>query len=232
MVPNRGVGRLAQRGRYSAAMHPLESSLVLAVRWLVPALAVTPLLLAVPEPGDPFGLVMTQLSIIVLFGVALAVALTGHLAGIWFPGSGWAPSRRLLAAAASLVAIDTGAVALLTLASSAALRLDPSLQFLQLLSALDIAWAGAAIALGCYLIWNSRRAAWLGGVVLGVFCVFSIWRYLDIVGFTAAGGWRVSGSDLMRYVIPFDMAAAVVALALLWRGAQVGLRTEQAKLQS
>ena len=65
-----------------------------------------------------------------------------------------------------------------------------------------------------------------------MFCVFSIWRYLDIVGFTATGGWKVSGADLMRYVIPFDMAAAVVAVLLLWRGAHAGLRTEHARPQS
>ena len=69
-------------------------------------------------------------------------------------------------------------------------------------------------------------------MALGVFCVFSIWRYLDIVGFTESGGWKVSGPDLMQYVIPFDMAAAVVAVVLLWRGSQAGLRTEQARVQS
>jgi hypothetical protein len=129
------------------------------------------------------------------------------------------------------VALTTGAVALLTLASSAALRLEPSLQFLQLLSALDIAWAGAAIALGSYLRWGTR-AAWLGGIVLGGFCLFSIWRYLDIVGFTAPGGWQVSGSELMRYVIPSDILAGAAAVVILWVGAHTGLRTEQARLQS
>jgi hypothetical protein len=213
-------------------MHPLEGALILTVRWLVPALVVTPILLVVPQPGDPFGLFVAQLGAIVLFGIALAVALTRHLAGPWFRETDWAPPRRLLAGAAALVALDTGAIALLTLASSAALRFDPSLQFLQLLSALDIVWAGAAIVAGAYLIWGSKRAAWMGGLLLGVFCVFSIWRYLDIVGFTPAGGWKVSGVDLMRYVIPFDMAAAVVAVVMLWRGAHAGLRTEQARLQS
>ena len=213
-------------------MHPLEGALIRTVRWLVPALALTPLLLAVPQPGDPFGLVMVHLSVLVLFGLGLTVTLTRYLTTGWFPGTAWQPRQRLLASAAALVALDTGAVALLTLASSAALRYDPSLQFLQLLSALDIAWAGAAIATGSFLIWGSRRAAWIGGVALGVFCVFSIWRYLDIVGFTESGGWKVSGPNLMQYVIPFDMAAAVVAVVLLWRGSQAGLRTEQARVQS
>ena len=72
----------------------------------------------------------------------------------------------------------------------------------------------------------------LAGIALGAFCIYSVWQYLDVVGFTPAGGWLVSGSDLMRYVIPFDMVAAIVAVIVLWRGAHAGLRTEQATLQS
>ncbi len=214
-------------------MHSLERAVIITVQWLVPALLASVLLLAVPEQEDPFALFIGQLSVIVVFGVALAVHMTRLVVtGEWFSESGWSPARRRVAAASTLVALDTGAVALLTLASSAALRLEPSLQFLQLLSALDIAWAGAAIVFGSYLRWGTRTAGWIGGVILGVFCVFSIWRYLDIVGFTADGGWQVSGSDLMRHVIPFDMLAAVVAVGVLWIGAHTGLRTEQARLQS
>jgi hypothetical protein len=213
-------------------VNPLERALIATVRWLAPALALCMLLLAVPQQDDPFPVFMIQLAVIVAFGIALALHMTRFVASdAWFSGSGWPAARRRLAAAAALVALTTGAVALVTLASSAALRLEPSLQFLQLLSALDIAWAGAAVALGSYLRWGTR-AAWLGGIVLGVFCVFSIWRYLDIVGFTASGGWQVSGSDLMRYVIPYDMVAGAVAVIILWVGAHTGLRTEQARLQS
>ncbi len=219
-------------GDYAHRVTSLEQAVVLTVRWLVPTLVLSLGLLAVPQPDDPFVLFIVHLSGVVAFGVALAARLTRLVvADDWFAGSGWSSVRRRLAAASTLVALTTGAVALLTLASSAALRLEPSLQFLQLLSALDIAWAGAAIVLGSYLRWGIR-AAWIGGIALGVFCVFSIWRYLDIVGFTGAGGWKVSGSDLMAYVIPFDMVAAVVAIVILWIGAHTGLRTEQARLQS
>ena len=214
-------------------MHSLERAVIGTVQWLVPALLASVVLLAVPVQEDPLVLFIGQLSVLVVFGLALAVHLTPLVAGDeWFSESGWSPARRRLAAASTLVALDTGAVALLTLASSAALRLEPSLQFLQLLSGLDIAWAGAAIVFGSYLRWGTRTAAWIGGAILGVFCVFSIWRYLDIVGFTGDGGWQVSGSDLMRHVIPFDVLAAVVAVGVLWTGAHAGLRTEQAKLQS
>lgn len=214
-------------------MHPLERALVTTVRWLVPALVVSLPLLVVPATDRPFGLLFAHLSLIVVFGIALAVRLAGQVeASGWFVGTGWPAGRRRLAAASALVALVTGAVALVTLASSAALRLQPSLQFLQLLSTMDIAWTGGAIAIGSYLRWGTRRAAWIGGLVLGVFCLYSIWRYLDAVGFTPDGGWEVSRSDLIRYVIPFDVVAAVTAVVMLWSGAYTGLRTEQARLQS
>ena len=50
------------------------------------------------------------------------------------------------------------------------------------------------------------------------FCVWSIWNYLDAVGFGSDGEWIVSGSDLMTLVIPYDMAAAVVAVILFLLG--------------
>lgn len=213
-------------------MHPLELALRRTVAWLIPALVGCGLLLAIPQPGDPFWQFIIQLSAVVLFGLALAVQLSRFaIAGGWFARTDWQPARRRLAAGAALVALDTGAVALVTLASSAALRMEPSLQFLQLLSTLDIAWAGAAIVIGAAFRWG-ERAAWVGGLLLGVFCVYAIWRYLDIVGFTADGGWLVSGPDLWRYVIPFDMAAAIVAVTLLVTGAQSGRDTEQASVQS
>jgi hypothetical protein len=212
-------------------MSSLEQALARTVSWVLPALLVMPALLAWPRPDDPFGLFIGHLAVLVGFGVALAVDLTRFVdSEDWFRG--WAPGRRRWGAVATLVALDAGAVGLLTLASSAALGFDPSLQFLQLLSALDIAWAGAAIALGAYLKWGSRAAAWIGGSVLGVVCLFSIWRYLDAVGFAADGGWKVSGSDLMTYVIPFDMAAAAVAVFIVWMGVHAGLRTEHPRLQS
>lgn len=214
-------------------MVPIEHALVTTVRWTLGALLVTPLLLFVPQQDDPLGLFLVHLSVVVTFGLALAVSLA-HLAHLqWFVGQSWASPTRALAGAAALVALVTGAVALVTLASSAALRFDPSLQFLQLLSTLDIAWAGAAIVIGSELRWGTR-AAWIGGLALGVFCVGSIARYLDVVGFTADNGWLVSGADLMTYVIPYDMAAAVAAVAVLvvgtrWASDQ---RTEHASAQS
>ncbi|MCL1599593.1 MAG: hypothetical protein M3094_10435, partial [Actinomycetia bacterium] len=121
---------------------------------------------------------------------------------------------------------------LVTLASSAALRFDPSTQFLQLLSALDIAWAGAALAIGVYRA-ASRSWAIAAAGVLGVVCVWSIWSYLFAVGFGANGSWIVSGSDLMRYVLPFDVAAATMAVVAFLFGVRARLHaTEQPSPQS
>lgn len=217
---------------YPRSMPPLEQAVVRAALMLLPALLASIVLLAVPFPDDPLWLVIGHLSALVAFGVVLAVRLAPLARhGEWFRGTNWSPPRRRLAGAVAVVVVVSGAVALLTLASSAALRLQPSLQFLQLLSALDIAWAAAAIVVGAELRWG-RVSAWGGGLVLGVFCVFSLWRYLDVVGFTENGGWRVSGTDLWRYVIPSDMAAAVAALIVLGAGVRSPQRIEQAKLQS
>ncbi len=129
------------------------------------------------------------------------------------------------------MALTTGVVALVTLASSAALGYDPSLQFLQLLSALDIAWAVAALVLGARLLAGERWAS-LAGLVLSGVCVWSIWRYLEVVGFSAEGGWIVSGPDLWRYVLPFDIAAAILAAGALIAGLRATQPTAQRSAQS
>ena len=131
----------------------------------------------------------------------------------------WPENRKRLAGGIALVVIVTGVVGLVTLASSAALRLQPSLQFLQLLSALDIAWAAGAVLIGGYRLW-SRRTARVAGLTVGVSCVLSIWNYLRVVGFTADGGWLLDGGQLMRLVLPFDMLAAAIASGVLFAGAR------------
>jgi hypothetical protein len=172
-----------------------------------------------------------HLGAIVAFGLGVAFDLAQFTDGSWFVGMGSSWFRRRWGALASIIALTTGVVALVTLASSAALGYQPSLQFLQLLSALDIAWATAGLMFGVRLMAGDRWA-FLAGLILAVVCIWSIWRYLDVVGFAANGGWLVSGSDLWRYVLPFDMAAAVMAIGALVIGLRATQPTEQRNPQS
>ncbi|MEX0700164.1 MAG: hypothetical protein WD354_10590 [Acidimicrobiia bacterium] len=160
---------------------------------------------------------IVHLSALVLFGLFLVRDLARFLDGSWFLWLGQV--SRHVAAGAAVVALTTGAVALVTIATSAALRFDASLQFLQLLSALDIAWVVAATLLG--VRWLAGKGIGdLAGTMIGIVCVWSIWNYLQIVGFAEDGGWLVDGSAMLRYVIPYDIVAAVVATTALTTGAR------------
>jgi hypothetical protein len=152
-----------------------------------------------------------------LLGLVAAVWLAPLAGADWFLGHAWSAWWRLVASGVTVVVITTGVVGLVTLASSAALQFPPSMQFLQLLSALDIAWAGGALVVGAHRAWG-RAAAVSAGVVLGVVCVFAIWRYLDVVGFGPSGEWIVDGPALWRNVIPADTAAALVAIVVFTYG--------------
>lgn len=190
-----------------------------AVPYLVGGLVVSPLLLLVPADVDRLFLSVTHLSLLVAVGLALAVAMAPLLAEDWFIDRSWRAANRRLAGGIALVVIVTGVIGLITLASSAALRLQPSLQFLQLLSSLDISWAAGAVVIGGWRLWSPRPATF-GGAIVGVVCVLSIWNYLRVVGFTDDGGWLLDGGELMRLVIPLDMAAAVFAGFVLLAGAR------------
>jgi hypothetical protein len=169
-----------------------------------------------------------HLGALVAFGLGVALDLARFTDGPWFVGMGRSWVGRRIGAMASTIAPTTGVVALVTLASSAALGYHPSLQFLQLLSALDIAWATAGLIFGVRLMANDWWA-FLAGLILAVICIWSIWRYLDVVGFTVDGGWLLSGPDLWRYVLPFDMAAAVMAVGALAVGLRMTVPKEHAR---
>lgn len=193
----------------------IERALVAAFPFLLVPVAVAPLLLVIPQPADPLPLFSLHLSLLVGLGLVVTLRIAPLGDGAWFEGfEGWSSRRRTFLSAVVLVVIPTGLVALVCLPSVAALRLDPSLQFLQVLSALDITWAGAAIVVAVRWL-RGRGAAVAAGVALGVICVWSVWNYLRVVGFTPDGGWLVDGGRMMQLVLPFDMAAAAVAVTLL-----------------
>jgi len=171
------------------------------------------------------------------------IALTSHLAPItdriWFTGTRLSARGRWALGGVWTVVLVTGATGLVALATAAALRFDPSLQFLAVLSALDIAWVVAAIGIGARKRWGGT-AGLAGALMIGAVCVWSIWRYLDAVGFAADGGWAVDGGEIARLVLPFDLMAAVIAVAVFSTGVrsvdpdpdQDGGRTAQPSAQS
>lgn len=210
---------------------PMEAAALAAAPWLLGGLAAALPLLLVPSSWDRLTVFVLQLGAVVTLGLGAALRLAPLAGADWFLGRRWSTFWRLTASGVSVVLLVTGVVGLVTLASSAALRYPPSLQFLQLLSALDIAWAGAALIVGSSRAWGRGAAAVAGGV-LGVFCVWSIWNYLQTVGFAPDGGWAVDGGELMRLVIPFDMSAAVVAVVVFVLGTRGAASTSEAAASS
>ena len=211
---------------------PIERALLSTVPWLAGGLVTSMALLLVDVGGDPLGVFTVQLMALVGFGLALANLLVRFGTPEWFGGVSWSAVVRLIAGGVGLVVLVTGTVGLVTLASSAALRYDPSTQFLQLISALDIAWVVAAVTIGAYRAWG-RGWAVFGGVAVGLVCIWSIWNYLANVGFGPNGEWVVSAPDLMRYVLPYDTVAAVLAATVFLIGARRAAQTtEQPSPQS
>ncbi len=193
---------------------PTDRSIADAVPYLAAGLLVALPLLFIPTFDDPVPLFLLQLSSLVALGLVVAVRLAPRFDDDWFVGMPWSPLVNRLSAATVLVVIPTGVVALVTLATSAALRFDPSLQFLQLLSSLDIAWSTAALVVGAWQLWGGRTAV-AAGVAMGVVCVWSIANYLWTVGTGPNGSWIVDGGAMLRLVIPFDVMAAVIAVGVL-----------------
>jgi hypothetical protein len=152
--------------------------------------------------------------LLVALGYLVTLKLLPFTDTVWFRSTGLRSGQRVFGTGLAAIVIVTGMVGLVTLASSAALRLQPSTQFLQLLSALDIAWATATIMVGLYW-WRGRVAAMAGGAFVGATCIATIARYLDAVGFTPKGRWRLDAAALWKYVLPYDIAVAIIAIAVL-----------------
>ena len=209
-------------------MHPVETSVRRAFPWLLGGLAASLLLLAVEANLET--VFITHLVVLVTFSLGLAFVLDDQADREWFPSIERRPVRRF-AGASAVVIVVTGVVALVTLASSAALRFDPSTQLLQLLSALDIAWATTALMVG--VRWaRGAAAARAAAIGLGVVCVWSIWRYIDNVGFGPNGEWLVTRDALLEFVLPYDTAAALLAVGAVIVGIKRGQETEQPRPQS
>jgi len=208
----------------------MERAVLATVPFLAIGLIASIPLLVVPWSPPPLTIVIVHLTVLVVLGL-VATFLLVPLAGMdWFLGRSWSPFWRSASSGVSIVFLVTGMIGLVTLASSSALRYPPSLQFLQLLSALDIAWAGAALIVGAYRAWGMPVAA-TAGTLLGIICVWSIWSYFNAVGFGPAGEWIVDSGALNRYVVPFDVAAALMGVGVFVFGTRRHAM-EQARPQS
>ena len=215
---------MAKLPKAAKSQSNLETASAQAFPFLIDALGVSALGLLVPTSlslGVRFG---SHLVLLVLFGFFLAQRMLATTDALWFGATPLRKDRRVMATGLGVIIIVTGVVGLVTLASSAALRFQPSTQFLQLLSALDIAWAMATVMVALYWLWG-RRVALVGGLTVGVVCVITIARYLDAVGFTRGGKWRLEAESLWTHVLPFDIAVAVIAIGLFFYAAKRRSRT-------
>lgn len=215
----------------TSSRHPLEVILAIGLRrllaWGIP-LGALGLLLRAPGPDQSlWAYSLIHLAIVQAASFSFTIEMAGLTDHPWFAHL----RRPWLASVASLVAAVVGFSALLTLATSAAARYDVSLQFLQLLSSLDIAWVVAALYLGSRRLSNPQMATIAGSVLL-VACVASIAVYLSVVGFTPDGGWLVDGGELIRIVLPSDTVAAVISLTAILLASRRDQPMEQARLQS
>ncbi len=192
----------------------LEHAVLTAFPWLMVGLALAPPLLLLPGSSDRRWDLIVHLTLLVGFSLALTWRLAGYHAKPWFTDRHWSAPQTYFVSTASLVVIVTGVTALVTIASAAALRFDPSLQFLQLLSALDIAWVVAGTTLAVRSLWGPTRAA-VAGVMMSIVCIISIALYLAKVGLGPTGGWVVDGGEMLRLVLPFDVVAALMTVALV-----------------
>lgn len=212
--------------------HPVETILGRGLRrllqWGIP-MSVLGLALPAPSPGEGLlAYVLIHLTLLQAATFVFVIEIAPLTDSPWFGHL----KRAWLASSASVIAAAVGFSALLTLATSAAARYDASLQFLQLLSSLDIGWVVAAIYLGGRRMWGNRVATLLGSALL-VACVGSIAIYLVRVGFTPAGAWLVDGAELLLVVIPSDVVAAVLSLGVLLLAAvRVDQPTAQPSAQS
>jgi hypothetical protein len=211
-------------------VHPFETGLATATRWVLVGIAASTVGFIVDHDTDGARLVIVTAHLVVM--TAAIWALTHRLAAVFDPPvfRGRSPFAQRLATDAALVALVTGFAALVTLAGSATLRYQPSLQFLQLLSVLDIAWTTSGFYLGVRRMSGRSWAGPAAGVFMGTMCVISLTRYLATIGFGADGGWDVQGAQMTRLVIPADVIAAVLTIGALVLGARTWVRTRSSEI--
>ncbi|REK10999.1 MAG: hypothetical protein DWQ40_12525 [Actinobacteria bacterium] len=194
--------------------HPLETALALSLKALLLfglPLSALFLILRSPQGSDElFVYSLTHLLVLQVITYLLVRQLAKLLDDTWFVGT----KHPWLASSASLIALATGFAALLTIATAAAARYDVSMQYLQLLSSLDIAWVVSTLYIGARSLWGQLWGD-VAAVALILACVASIAVYLAVVGFGPGGEWVVDGRSMLTIVLPSDVMAAVISVTTL-----------------
>jgi hypothetical protein len=200
---------------------PAEVTLFRSLPWLAAGLAaalVVRILRGRLVSAPRITIFTVHLSAMLALVLTAALALVPLTSSKWFQNSGLPEVGRLMASGASLTILLAAGIAAVSIASSAALGYRPSLSYLQLLASADAGMATAGTSVG--LAWAFGPAvATLGGASVAAVCVWSIWRYLDVVGFEANGGWKVDKQALWRYVYPYDVAALMLVASAIVIGA-------------
>lgn len=195
-------------------MSSVETALIRTLLWTSVGVAAAFPTLVVPAPQDPR---LTALVHMTLLGLC-AMALVFHLAPLtdepWFGGGNLGLVGRRAAGWLAVTAMVIASAATVAAATAAALRYDPSMQYLIVVGAAFAALPGALAALGTRRRFGPGAAAAAAGVIAGV-VVWSLWRYLDRVGVGVDGAWVVDGARFGTLVVPF-LAAAWVAAAMLF----------------
>ncbi len=193
----------------------MEAAALEGFPFLVDGLGVAVLGLLVPTSLSLPWRFTIQLGLLSALALFLAYRLLAHVSSLWFAGAGLRAPWQALGTALGYVVLVTGSVGLVCLASSAALRYQPTTQFLQLLSSLDIAWATSTVMVAVHWLWKRRILTLLAGAGVVVVCVWVIVRYIDKGAFGPRGAWRLRAGELWEYVLVYDVVVAALAIGLL-----------------
>jgi hypothetical protein len=200
-------------------VNPAERAALRAGIWASAGMAAAVPLLVIPQPGT--GPRLPALVHLGLLG-AFAIGLAFHLAPVadrpWLTGTTIGEAARWAGAGLVVAAMVAASASGVAVATGAALRFDPSLQYLQVLATLHLSVTASLVVLGARRRFGGAIAA-VGAAAMVAAGLWTEWRYLGAVGFTPAGGWVVDGSEMRVIVLPFLAGSAAAAAAAFAAGA-------------
>ena len=173
--------------------------------------------LVLPAPVDPRLTVVIHLVVLGVFVIGLAFHLAPLSDEPWFSGRDLGVVGRRAVTWMTTVAAVTASAAAAAAAPAASLRYDPSMQYLVVLAADAVALPVAVAILGARRRFGTGPAVVAAGV-LGGAVVWSLWRYLDLVGVGGDGSWVVDGARFGSLVLPVLAGSLGVGLLLFTVG--------------